>query len=196
MHGHCHSQGRGWRNPPLGCRWGAAPAPAATMAQRLRVGQVGLWVLSSVTPHLGMQRYSSSPEPCRSGELCRDLHVQPTPRCSSSQPRTSPLASHCVAAAQHSLMPSEVPPAPTPSAALETGPAFLFIPQPYARAGKMQTAARDGGGEGMWGGNPHRSLPLGCSFQPSFKQKLLTLIKSENVFAALQIWQCGIKFHQ
>lgn len=60
----------------------------------------------------------------------------------------------------------------------------------------MQTAVRDGGGGGVVGGNPHRSLPLGCSFQPSFKQKLLTLIKSENVFAALQIWQHGIKFHQ
>lgn len=46
------------------------------------------------------------------------------------------------------------------------------------------------------GGNPHRLLPLGCSFQPSFKQKLLTLIKSENAFAALQIWQRRIKFHR
>lgn len=43
---------------------------------------------------------------------------------------------------------------------------------------------------------PHYLLPLGCSFQPSFKQKLLTLIKGANVFAALQIWRPGIKFHQ
>ena len=61
-------------------------------------------------------------------------------------------------------MPSEVPPAPTPSAALETGPAFLFIPQPYARAGKMQTAARDGGGEGMWGGTLTTRFPLAAHF--------------------------------
>lgn len=65
----------------------------------------------------------------------------------------------------------------------------------HSRDVEMQSAER-AMGKGRSGERPYCLLPLGCSFQPSFKQKLLTLIKGVNVFAALQIWRPGIKFHQ
>lgn len=86
------------------------------------------------------------------------------------------------------------PPASRTFCRAETGPASLFSCSPIPELGNANSSERRG--RGGLGGTLSVRFPSAAHFKPSFKQKLLTLIRSGNVFAALQIWQRGIKFRQ
>lgn len=109
----------------------------------------------------------ASPDP---PPLTSTPHVSPLPSflCHPPcPPQPSPLASHKRERGGTQVC-SEVPPAPTPSAALETGPAFLFVCSPIARAGKNANSSegwgRRRGGDGGGGGTLTVRFPLAAHF--------------------------------